>query len=815
MESLRNLLQDLLLAWRRLARTPRSSMAAALVLALALGSHLAIAGLIDSVFLRPLDVFEPDRLVAVSETRDGRAFLPLAFSDYVHYRAESRAFSELAAHYPSAPLHLDLGEIAEMVNGAVVTANYFPVLGLEPALGRFFRAEEDLTPGTHPVAVISHRLWRERLGGGDGVLGGTITVKGTPLTVVGVAPAGFAGLAPDLPSQIWLPSAMAATGYRWCDALGDRSCRIFRMVGRLAPGADEETACLEMAHLGSVRNQAHPEDGPIERGLHSAPLAGHRSELGQQKRATATLLVAVVTLVVLVAGVNLAGILIGRSLRRRKEIAVRLALGAPRGRILSLFIGEALLLAAAGGAGGLLVAAWASPLLGTVFRTRGPLPVELGGPVLGYAAVLSALIGIAVGAVPGIQASRPSQIPALKDVVSVGARRPRLLSLFVVLQIGVSFVLLSSVGSLGQSLANLRSAGGVDPAEVLTLRLRPRLAGYTPEQGQAVVAEAVRRIEALPGIRSVGFGQLLPIWPGFDAAVGLPGGAGDPGASADPSTGPVAKVQPIGPRSLETLGIPLARGREFDARDRPGSPRVALVNPTLARVLWPGGEAVGQEILIGGEPHRVVGVARDSGYLDLLHDSAPRAFTAYWQDPTRVDARIVVRTDGLAEPRIQELRRLVYELDPAVPVTETWTLAHRLRNDLADFRIAGGLVAVAGALAVVLGAFGLSGVLALLVAQRVREIGIRRALGATPGKVVGLVVRDALSLVAVALVAGGLAALASAPLVTHLLYGVSAHGPGALAGAALAVLAVAFFASWWPAKRAARIDPIEALRSRS
>ena len=807
MELLATLAQDLRHGLRRLRQTPQSSLLILLMLGLALGSHLAVVGVVDSVLLQPLPVEQPERLVAIHETRDGDAFRSLAHADFLHYRSQSRAFSGLAAHYSTARLNVDWGAASEVLDGAIVSQSYFALLGVEPGSGRFFLPEEDATRGTHPVVVVSDSLWRRRFGGEAGVLGSSLKINGVNFTVVGVAPPGFVGLDVARPCDLWMPTMMAGIGSRWCDGLGDRRCRLFEMVGRLAAGETLESAQQEMSLLGRRLHAAQPLTDESDRGLGVTPLTGLDSERGRSSRTVVSLLLAVASLVVMVACANLAGVLLGRAVTRRGEIAVRLALGAGRRRIVSLFVFEALILSAGGGVVALFLASWAEPLATLVFETRAPVEITLGPTTLGYAAALCVLVGLTVGAVPGLRASRPDLVGALRDAMGQGPSRRRLLAAFVVAQIAVTAVLLHSTGVLGRSLDNLTGVSGVAPANIATLRLNPRLADLPPARGEATARAVLRELEALPAVLSVGVAKRRPLWSGFDRPVVLPGEE-----VADGAPSRTAGLQPVGPGTFESLGIPLLRGRDFDDRDVPGATPTLVVNATLAERLWRGGDAVGRRVRVGGKDYEVIGVVQDCPFRTLVHGRTAQAFSAFWQDLAQPDARFSIRFSGPAEPHLAALRKLVYSIDPEIPVTEVATLEDQLRHDLAGVYAAGRLTAFSGLLAVLLSCAGLASVLSLSVAQRRRELGIRKALGANRRQILATVVRRAMVWTAFALGCGLLATFALGPAIAPFLYGVGLHDFWALAATWVLVGVVALLAAWWPARRAADVDPIVSLR---
>lgn len=789
------ILGDLHHAARRLARAPGFAALAIFTLALGIGAHTAVFGWVDAVFLRPLPVPGADRLVGVYETRDRAGFFPLSLPDHAHYRERARAVSGLAAHYPVAPLVLSQADGGQQeVLGSVVSPGYFPVLGLQPERGRFFQPEEGAGSGGRPVAVVSYRFWRSRLGGREDVLGSVVRLNDTPFTVVGVAPEGFRGVRLGSPPELWIPTSMASVGYRWCDT-SSRDCTWVEMIGRLAPGRTLEEARTEMTVLARRRAATYPaEDGPV-RGLAVEPLRGSHPAARPRMVRLARLLVAAVTLALLVAAANVGGLLVARNLARRHELATRLAIGASRWRVVHESLAETVLVASAAGAVGLGMAAFLARVLAVLHPSEAPIDVGLPPVVLGYAAMLSLVTGVGVGLATGIQASRPGLAADLRERAGLGGRRrPRVLGLLVVVQVAVSFVLLAATGLLARSLDSATRMGGVEPETVATLRLRPRLIGYGPEQARTVTREAVRRLAAMPGVESVTVGRALPPWSGLDAAPGEP------------------LVVEVGAGFFETFGFPIVRGRPVEERDGPGAPRVAVVNRALAETRWPGRSPLGEILVVEDAVLQVVGVVDDTVYRSLEQVSPPLAYTAYWQDPTLVDARIAVRTSGDAGELLATVLGAVRAVDSAVPSVEAETLAVRLDRLLGPVHVAERVLAASTALAVLLSAIGLYGVLALAVAQQRRDIGIRMALGGSRGRVVFQAARGVVGLVVLALGCGVVAALLGGRGLSHHLYGVSPSDPLTLAAALAAFVPVAILAGWWPARRAARTDPAVVLR---
>lgn len=801
------MLRDSLFALQRLARAPGFSLLAVATLALAIGAHVAIFGFADALLLRPLPVAAPEELVGVYETRDGAGFLPLSLPDYLDHRQATRVFTRLAAHYPTAPLSLAADDRLEEVNGSVVSADYFPVLGVVPERGRFFLAAEDAA-GRPPVAVVSHSFWRSRLAGADEVLGSSLELNGVAFTVVGIAPEGFAGVLPGTPSEVWIPLSAGGIGYRWCE-VQDRDCTWLQMIGRLAPGRTLGEAAAEMRLLGAAVHLANPrgggrEHGGIERGLAVAPLAAVHPAARPAIRRLSLLLLASVSLLLAVAAINLAGLLFARGLMRRREVATRLALGAARWRVVWLFVAEALILSAAGGALGLLVATWLGPVVGALHRTDAPIDLAIGPSVALYATALSMVTGALVGTVSGLRALRPGLAPAIRE-----SRRSRLLGALVVAQVALSFVLLAGTGLLVRSASSFDRVGALDSSRVATLRLRPRLAGYEPQRAQELQRQVIRRLEALPGVEAVSLSAGLPPLPFFNPVpVALPAELGGEGARR-----PEVWADRVGPGLFATLGIPLVSGREFDRSDRVGAAAVAIVNQALARSLWPEVSPVGRRLVLAERSFEVVGVVRDAGFANLEQGSILQVYTPYWQDPGAVDARLSVRVAGDAERAIPALRRAVHELAPDVPISETESLRARFEREFAAVYLTAKVLAVSGGLALFLAAIGLYGALALLVAQRARDIGIRMALGSSRGRVASWVLRDAGRLVGIAFAVGlGVVLLASRGLGEYL-YGVGPYDLPTLASALAALAAVAALAAWWPARRASRVDPLVAIRN--
>jgi len=814
--------QDLRYAIRMMKRTPGFTAAAIATLALGLGLNSAALSVAYALFLKPLPVQDSSRLVVVDQTLPERPALSgfsLSYPDYVHYRDHARAFADLAAHYSTSPMQVATRDTSFGVAGAVVTANYFSTLRLQPALGRFFFAEEDRAPGRNPVAVISHDLWRNKLGADARILGADVRINGASFNVIGVAPEGFHGIVHGLtPNDIWIPTAMFKAGYRYCDGLA-RGCNVVNLIGRLNTQVTIQDAQAEMTLLARQLEVEFPASNQ-GRGVLVRPARGVRIQEQARVAPIVALLAGAAALVLLVASANVAGLLLARGLRRRKEIAIRMALGAGRARLVRQLLVESGVLAAAGGIAGLVVAIWSTEVLRGFFGvgyTGDAVNIDLSLVNLRIVAAGLAVAlgtGLLTGIAPALQATRRDTLPALKDETGgASPRRGRLREGLIVVQVAVSVLLAVSSGLLVRSFSILHRGPGFDPDAVVLLRLRPSLLGYTSERAWAFQREAIRSLEALPGVAAASPANVppLPRWNRPRLPVQLAGDSGDPARAFQAAT------THVGPRYFKTLGASILEGREFDDRDTTSGPRVAIVNQTLARHLWPRGNAVGSALTIGGRACEVVGVVNDVQFLSVLERPEPIAYLDFWQqDPGNNlshDSQTLVRVLRDATAMLPQIRRAIAAVDPEVPVSEPQPLGARLDYAFSDVRAARTLLLTFGALALLLSAIGLYAALAFAVGQRTREIAIRMALGAARSDVGGLVLRRGAAIVLLGVAAGLVASAIAGPLIAHLLYGVSPHDPFALLAGPSLLGAVALLAIWLPARRAMTVDPMAALRS--
>ena len=797
-------MQDLRYGVRTMKRAPVFAGTAIVTIALSTAALATVFTLGHTLFYRELPVNRPGELVTVTATR-GRPSPEglVSYPDYVAFRDRTKTLSGLMAHYPFAPLFVTVNATAKEVNGAVVSANFFPLLGIEPALGRFFHDDEDQVPDRDRVAVLGHDFWRTWFASRPDAIGATVKINGVDFTVVGVAPSTFRGVT-TAPVELYIPTMMLGVGYRWCDDALAARCTILQMMGRLAPGRTLADAAAELPTLMPA-SWTHAPKGE-NRGVAVAQPRGTTSDEDQARLIAMLAGVAIVLLLVCCA--NLAGLLGAQSASRAAEFRIRLSLGAASGRIVRQVVTESLMLALAGGIAGIALSQLFVGALGSMFYASDmeghPLHFDFsltpGTVITAIAASIAA--GCLFSLVPAVNVVRRRR---LVDVnTRAGTARWSSGAWLLGAQAAVAVALVAVTALLGASAQLMLAGSNFEASHVALMRVRPRLVKYTPDRAQRFQREVVRRLASVPAVESVSMVGQGIVLHGGGTAVSLPGWDADRRMTV--------RYNEVGPRYFETLRTPLVAGREFDDRDSLQSPRVAVVNETLARRLWPDGNAIGAPVLVKNTPHQIVGVVKDVPLQTRTEAVEPWIYVPFWQNPQQVDSRLAIRVAGDPEAMLPALVREVNRVDPDVPIAETITLPLQMAGLIRPLRISATFIGYAAALAVLLTAIGLYGTLAFAVSQRTKEIGIRMALGAARARVLGLIVREGMTVVLIGALAGlGLAA-AGTRLVMHLLYRSAASDWQFYAAAALLVSLVGLIASWVPARRAAAVEPLVALR---
>ena len=808
------LVQDIRFALRTFRRTPGFTVIAVITIALGIAANVTVFSYVNAMFLRDLPVKDATRLVRVygtTQNRDDRFF---SYSEYVYLRDYTTTMDRMVTHYSTAPLYVSVNEQVGELQGAVVSANYFPTFGVTPYLGRFFTTQEDSVPDRDAVAVIGYGLWRNWFGADPSVLGKAMRINGISFQIVGVAPESFQGVEVGaMPNQIWIPTMMLHVGYRGCDAIKDE-CTPLSIIGRLAPGKTVQQAGAEMAALVGQYAAARPGMN-VSQSAWALPATGLRLGFQREYLQVARLLSAAGIALLLIGCMNLAGLLIARGTARTKEIAMRLSLGAGRGRILQQLLTECGLLGAMGGALGLILSLWTNQLLIGIYTVdsegyRHYFNMNLDPRALLYGIVLSVLTGILFGILPAMQAARQDTTPALKsDTGASASNRSR--SLLVTCQVALSLTMLVAAGLMARSVANIETGQTFDPQHVELLRLRPRLVGYAPNQAQAFQREVLRRLQSLPGVVSAS----------LTSGAGFVWTAGEKLRVSLPDRQPAAKDrvqtvhgQEIAPRYFATLGIPFVQGRDFDDRDRAGSPRVAIVTESLASQLWPGAAAMDRVVVLESQDYRVVGVVKDAQVRSVAQPTVAMAFIPYFQNniDAQVDSRMCIRVTGNPDAALTRIKAAIGNVDSNVPITETLSMITQVRGEFTNVRLAKSVLLSAGGLGLLLSAIGLYGVLAFVVGRRTREIGIRMAIGAKPREVMRLFLKQGFRLAAAGCGVGLMLALATTRLLGTFLYGVPARDPISFVVGAGVLLVVALSATYLPARRASLVDPMVALR---
>ena len=847
----RTFLRDLNFALRTLRRTPGFTLVAVLTLALGIGANTAIFTLLNQVLLRLLPVKDPHSLVML--TMRGKHYgsnwgsNAISYPMYKDFKEHNEVFSGMMARFPIYA-SVTVGNASERVKAELVSGSYFDVLGVTTAIGRPFTPDDDRSRDGHPLVVLSYNYWRDKFGAKPDVIGSTILVNNNKMTVIGVSQAGFDGVELSDPPSIFVPmmeQVELMPGNK--DMLTNRRNRWVNVFGRLKPGVSAETAkaslqpfmhsMLEMEVKEEAFRNASPYDREQFLKCWMDVIPGSQGRQNVQRGLSTPLWVLMATtgMVLLIACANIANLLLARATRRQKEMAIRLAIGASRGRIISQLLIEMLVLAMAGGALGLMLAFWADKALMSIYLPADSARLNITTSpdlrVLLFTFGVSALTALAFGLVPALQTTKPNVGSVLKDEASavVGSGNKGLRKSLVVVQVALSLLLLIGAGLFLRSLDNLSQLGpGFNASRLIGFEIDPTLNGYKPDRAKLTYRELTEGLKTLPGVESVGLSSMRILEHNeWDSSVTVEGYNPDkPDDRAEPY------MNSISPNYFATLGVPVVAGRDFsdaDTREMKHSDRVSsdpdddyvpatvMINETFARKFFAGKDPIGRHLGFGSDPGtrtdmEVIGVVKDIKYTDLRDEIPPQAYVPYLASRYVGGMTVYVRTTADPKVLMNLIREKVRDLDPNIPIFDMRTTDEQIQNSLSAERMIASLSTVFGLLATILAAVGLYGLMAYNVVQRTREIGIRMALGAAQRDVVWMVMRDVLILVGVGIAVGVPAALALTSIVRSQLYGLSGHDPITLILATVGLAIVAFAAGYIPALRASRLDPMRALR---
>ncbi len=835
---MQTLSQDLRYGARMLLKKPGFTLIAVITLALGIGVNTAIFSAVNDLVLRPVVAERPDELARVffgSQLRS-RVYDEISWPNYVDLHEQSRSFTGLlgfrftwVALGAAGERGVGLNESgrAEVVFGEMVTGNYFDVLGVRPALGRAFLPEEGNAPNKHPVVVLSHSLWQRRFNADASIIGRAVYLNGHPFTVIGIAPPVFKGMKFPLAMDFWAPLMMRSQLSGESQWMTDREMDLLDVVGRLKPGVSLQQAEAELNVIAQNLEKAYPNTNEGTKFQVVTESEGRLDDGFKVINFSAMLAMAVVGLVLLVACANVANLLLARGSARAKEIGVRLALGASRWRIVRQLLTESVLLALIGGMLGLVLAFWCADLMRASIP---PFPYLLDldfAPdwrAMRWALAISLLTGIIFGLVPAIHATRTDLVPVLKndsgaESASGIRRRFNLRNALVVTQVAVSMIVLVCAGLLLRSLRNVQATDpGFETDNLISMALSPGLLDYTPDECKRFYAELARRVESLPGVRAASVTDTLQL---SDSASSTGPLILEGQSPPPPNQGMMIGYLAVGPKYFETAGTQIALGREFTERDDDDAPKVVIINQELARRLF-GGErqALGRRFRLGDLSSpllEIAGVAKDGKYRNLYEDPRPYMFLPQMQRQSRANlsvAYLLASANSASDLKtvVESMRRASLSLDGRVPVMDVKMADQHLSWAYWGPRLGAGLAAGFGLLALLLGTMGLYSVMSYAVSRRVREIGIRMALGARRADVLRLVIRQGMTLALIGVALGVGAALVLSRVLSTLLLGVSATDPLTFIAVSLLLAGVALVACWIPARRATKVDPMVALK---
>jgi len=805
---------ELRFALRSLRKRPGFALAVVLTLALGIGANSGVFSLINAMLLAPLPVARPSELVNIyTLDSTGTRYGGTSYPDYVSLRDDTRSFSGIFA-YSGLMTTMTGGGDPEVIFGEIVTGNYFAESSARLLLGRGFSPEEDRTPGSHPVVVLGHRLWQRRFARDSTVIGRAVTLNGHPFTVIGVAAPEFTGLLfRGLAADLWAPVMMM--GQLRADQLSQRDERWLFVKGRLASGVAPAQAAADARTAGARLAAAFPESN---RGRSFAALPSvdvHVSpEADRVLLPSAIVVVALVGIILLIACTNLANLMLARAAARRREIAVRLSLGATRSRLVRQMLTEAGMFAALGGGAGLLLAQWFARLL-VAFRPPTPVPIALDvvvdGRVVAFTALLSIVSCGLFGLVPAVRATKPVLSADLSPHGTASGRWSgfgKLRQAFLLPQLALTLVLLVVAGLFARSVGRAGAVEtGFDARRSAMIALNLALDGYDENRAQAFYAELSRRMQGIPGVRSTAIADRIPLdlYGNQTATIGVVPASG--GALVETSV----QYARVGAGYFDALGVRVAIGRSFSEAELMSLAPVALLSEAGARRFWPGRDAVGQRVRWGSELVEVIGVVPDVKIQTLGESPQPFLYRPLHGGESRL-LRFVVGAEGSSEGLPGALRAAVRAIDPAVAVFESRTMTDHLDVMLWPYRLAARVGTVLGLFGLLLASVGLYGVVAFGVARRTREFGIRLALGAQTAGITRMVIGESARVVALSVAVGLALALGVARLLSSVLFGIGATDPVTFVAVPTVLTVVALFATWIPTRRAVEVSPAAALR---
>jgi len=816
-----SLFKDLRYAVRMLSKTPGVTTVAIITLALGIGANTAIFSGVNAFIFRALPVAEPARLIRPVEIADDRGTSDnLSYPDFVDYRDQSTSYSAFCAE-DMVQAAIDTQEQNDVIWGQLVSGNYFDMLQVKPLMGRTFAPDEDGAPGAHPVIVLGYSLWQRRLNSDPNIVGKTLSLNNRQYQVIGIAPETFKGTKFGLSMDFWAPMAMVDVFRGSPGWLTERDSHWMTVIGRLKPGVSLAQASAEMNAIAARLNQTYPDQrASTTQARVTTEIDGRWGEATVILKSAGALAMAIVGFVLLIACANVANLLLARAAARRKEIGIRLALGASRTRLIRQLLTESLLLSLAGGGLGLLLAYWMTGLM------QGFIPVlqynivndffTIDSRALIFTFVISVASGIVFGLAPAWNSSNPELVPVLKgesEIVQKGkTRRITLRNALVVTQVALSLVVLVCGGLF---IKSFRKAQQMDPGfatrNALLVTLNPQLVGYDDERANNFFHQVVEHAQSIPGVEAAGVARLMPL--------------GDSSNSNGPvlkegetlargSAGRDVMNNTVSPGYFNAMQIPFIDGRNFDDRDKRKTQRVVIINQRMAQSLWPGESAVGKRIFIGADSREaieVVGVVKTGKYRALAED--PRMFMYYPLSQRQPGIMtLVVRTSGDPRNFVGAVRNEVQQIDRSVPLSAIKTVPEHMTWPLWGPNMAATLSLAFGVIALLLSSVGLYSVMAYVVSQRTREVGIRMALGASRRDVLKMITTQGMRFALIGSCLGLLLALALAKVLSSLLIGISSYDFTTFAIVFTLLTIVALIACYLPARRATKVDPLVALR---